>query len=505
MKKNHKRISAAVLSLALGFSIAGAPAFAPFASAQTTITAGEASTVDLTAKVSLTINKYDSLPVTNPLALPGLPRTDATFDIKRIPLTNELDTLAGWQELAAFDSTDPASLALPTTFTMTTVGGTITETNTSQPLLTVGAYLVVEQPKAGFTEAAPFVVTLPFTDSTTGDWSYDQVVHPKNQANINIDKDVVDLGATLGSTSAYTISAPLPAGDLTTLVISDDLPAQLGPATGVTIYTRTGGVDTAFTTSDTDIETTVGDGNVLSVAFGADDRDTLQGLRLTNADLEIVIKFNSQIVALPAVGGSIINHAEIDLGGGLEYSTSDPDNPNPGAETRLGALTINKRDASGNLIASAPTEGAEFQLWRCDTSNGGSLEVRGNALSAGTSSQTTLSTGTSGTVTIQGVQVIDFFNGAQPGANASDKLCVVETKAPAGFVLNPEPQEIQFNTVTTTDPYDMVVSVTNLAEDDVVNLPETGGNGTMAMIAAGVLVAAAGGAAAVRGNRARNK
>ncbi|WP_211439528.1 SpaH/EbpB family LPXTG-anchored major pilin [Corynebacterium glutamicum] len=503
MKKNHKRISAAVLSLALGFSIAGAPVFAPIASAQASISAGQASTVDLTEDVSLTINKYDSLPVTDPADLPGLPRTDATFDIKRIPLTNELDTLAGWQELAAFDSTDPASLALPTTFTMTTVGGTITETNTSQPLLTVGAYLVVEQSKTGFTVADPFIVTLPFLDSANNNWSYDQVVHPKNQADINIDKDVVDLGATLGSTSAYTISAPLPAGDLTTLVISDDLPAQLGTATGVTIHTRTGGVETAFTPSDTVIAENGGDGNVLSVTFGTDDRATLQAERQTSADLEIVVKFNSEIVALPAVGDSIINHAEIDLGGGLQYSTADTGNPNPGAETRLGALTINKMNASGSLI-SGTAQGAEFQLWRCDTSNG-SLEVRGNALSAGTEGTTTLTTGTSGTVTIQGVQVIDFFNGGQPGTNASDKLCVVETKAPTGFVLNPEPQEIQFNNVTTSDPYDMEVSVTNLAEDDVVNLPETGGNGTMAMIAAGVLVAAAGGAAAVRGNRARNK
>lgn len=49
----------------------------------------------------------------------------------------------------------------------------------------------------------------------------------------------------------------------------------------------------------------------------------------------------------------------------------------------------------------------------------------------------------------------------------------------------------------------MVVNVTNLEDTITGQLPATGGNGTMILIGAGVLVAAAGGAAAVRGNRAR--
>ena len=49
-----KRISAATLSLALGFTIAGAPMLAPVASAQ--ISQNDVSSVDLTADASLTIN-----------------------------------------------------------------------------------------------------------------------------------------------------------------------------------------------------------------------------------------------------------------------------------------------------------------------------------------------------------------------------------------------------------------------------------------------------------------
>lgn len=121
MNPTSKRISAAVLSLALGFTIAGAPILAPVASAQTSITAGEASTVTLGSNVSLTINKYDGLPVTDPADLDNLAPLDATFEIRKVQLTNNLDTLAGWQELSGYTpSTAPTDDAAFTPISVTT-------------------------------------------------------------------------------------------------------------------------------------------------------------------------------------------------------------------------------------------------------------------------------------------------------------------------------------------------------------------------------------------------
>lgn len=63
MNKTHKRISAAVLSLALGFSVAGATALAPMAAAQI-----ESTIIDDINEIqpTLTIEKYIGMPVGGP-------------------------------------------------------------------------------------------------------------------------------------------------------------------------------------------------------------------------------------------------------------------------------------------------------------------------------------------------------------------------------------------------------------------------------------------------------
>lgn len=504
MKKTHKRISAAVLSLALGFSVAGAPALTPMASAQISATQ-PASTVDLGADVYLTITKYEGLPVTDPADLDDLNRL-AGFDFLIQQVDGiDLSTTAGWEAVADLDA-DTSGLTLTDVATVTTDGnGVATIDTTTTPAFGVGVYLVTEQAKSGYTVAAPFFVTLPFTDSETGVWNYSQVVHPKNQADINIEKDVADLGVTLGQEVTYTISAPLPAGDLTELAVVDDLPAELAPATNVRIFTGTSEADRAeFALTDGSTVTTGGDGNELTVSFGDVDLAALQTLRdAEESDLKIFVEFETTVTSLPA-DDVIENHASIDFGGSLVYSTADPDNPDDGAETRLGQLTINKVDVDEEPITS---DTAAFELWRCQADGDGGFTVIGDPLSAATSA-TDASTVTDSFVTtdgqaiLYGVQVRDWVNGGAPTPDIGEDLCVVETEAPAGYTLNPQPQQVNFDT-STPNEFDMVVDVINL--DDTIDgqLPSTGGMGTMAMIAGGLLVAVAGGFAALRGNRAR--
>ena len=90
MNPTSKRISAAVLSLALGFTIAGAPMLAPVASAQ--ISAGQVSNVDLDADVSLTINKYQGEFVENDGA-GNVPLDDVSFTVDKVQMTNQLKNL----------------------------------------------------------------------------------------------------------------------------------------------------------------------------------------------------------------------------------------------------------------------------------------------------------------------------------------------------------------------------------------------------------------------------
>lgn len=424
MNPTPKRISAAVLSLALGFTIAGAPILAPVVSAQTSITGGAASTVNLNSAVSLTINKYDGLPVTNTDDLANLAPLDATFTIEKVLLNNKLNTLAGWQELSGYTPTtaptDPDFTPISVTtdaetgrgvVRTTDDGTTIAGTNVVDPTFVVGAYVVTEVAKEGYSVAPPFLVTLPFTDSDTNDWNYDQVVHPKNQADVTVEKGVEDLGATIGSTLNYTISAPLPAGNLTSLEVLDNLPDELGAATNVVVSTRINNgaplvelplIDTTpVTTGGTDAVP-----NNLSIVFGDEDRAELESRRVGNQGLEIVVKFSAVITSLPD-NGTIVNHAVINLPGGLTYTT-DHGNPDDGAQTHLGDLII--RNVNNNTPAELIEGGsATYELWRCQADGTGGFHVISQVSAATDPAGPAVDTFTTagGTITLYGVQAID--------------------------------------------------------------------------------------------------
>ncbi|NLA54730.1 MAG: isopeptide-forming domain-containing fimbrial protein [Corynebacterium humireducens] len=493
MHKSNKRIAAAVVALALGFSTAGAGVFAPVAGAQDTTPAPIASTVNADAPASLTIQKYIGMPVggsgeynteiqdeLDKLA----PGAGFVFDIYALD-DYDLTTQAGWAALAGITAADIGTDALgnPTVATTGSDGTITTE-------LAVGAYLVKERDRAGYEPAPAFIVTLPFVNSD-GVWDYNQTVRPKNQAGaISIEKDVEDTGVTLNETLTYTIKAKVPEGTLEKLQFVDELPTELEFVEGSATVTAGATVVPATATVDTDNKLVI---NVTDLA-------AVQAARTEGEDLYITAEFQAKVAKLPT-DNVIENHALIDFGGELKYST-DPDHPDypgdedTGAETHLGSLTINKYNNATpqELITS---DEAKFQLYRCTGDDTNGYTTSGSPLKAVTGATGTtadvFSTGNAGTVTLQGVQMADWVNGAE----ATDTLCIVEIEAPEGFVINPEPQPV------TVDGYTMAANVTNLPDDVTGQLPATGGQGTMALIAAGVLVAAAGGAASVRANRAR--
>lgn len=505
MNNNHKRISAAVLALALGFSTAGAGIFAPVAGAQ--ISANQISNIDMDADVTLNIEKNVGLPVADG-DTSGLEKLGgAQFLIQKIEGI-DLQTLAGWRAVAALDPTAITNTltTIDTITTETTEGatkGTASISTTDYADFTVGVYLVTETAPDGYIGAAPFIVTLPFTDST-GAWSYKQTVKPKNQEESDIAKEVTDAGATLGSEVSYTISSSVPDGTITSLAVEDQLPTEL------TMVTATEDVAVPADVVVTSGVTTLVPGDDYGVALVSGKLTvTLTATGLAKLESDISVTFKTKITSLPG-DESIENHAIININdGAFTYTTepdpTDPTDPGTGAETRLSQLTINKYN-NAETPALITESAAEFELWRCETADeGDTYSVTGTKLEALATSAATTPVSTFATVdgqaTLYGVQVMDWVN----GETATDTLCIVETKAPTGYSLNPEPQPVNF-TEATDDGYAMVANVTNLttAEAGGGQLPSTGGMGTMALIAGGLVVAAAGGAAAVRGNRARS-
>lgn len=529
MNPTPKRISAAVLSLALGFTIAGASMIAPVASAQ--LVGGAVSTVNLTEDVELNIDKYIGETLENGGDL-NTRLGDVTFTVQKVEVP-ALNTLAGWNAVNAAQADLEAGNALSLTGdswakTTTTTAG-VSFTTQDDTGFGVGLYLVTESHNQNYTVAKPFLVALPYTDEN-GVWSYSQAVSPKNQT-VSIEKDVNDANARLGDEINYTISASIPAEALTSLIIEDELPAELGQASGIVV--RTTGVtnvgDSDTTLVPVDDYTVVDNGassdvnetndNDLTITLTEAGLDKINALRVANPGLQIVVEFAAEIVVLPA-NGVISNDA------GVTYpntAISTEDDPEGGTETRLGSLTVTKVDEAGDAISDQADTGfaATFELWRCSLNNG-IWEVSGSALPVITDPDTdtsaelpaapdTLPTDfstdpTTGIATVYGVQAFNFVNNTvlDPTTEIS-RLCLVETKAPKGYTMNPQPVPVQ--TYANTDPaagnYAMTANVTNLEDTITGQLPATGGNGTMILIGAGVLVAAAGGAAAVRGNRAR--
>lgn len=505
MHTKHKRISAAVLSLALGFSTIGSPVFIPTASAQTTITAGQASTVDTTQVASLTIEKYLGEPVgqhgTTIPADTTLTGFEAEFTIQQVTGIN-LTTVDGWnivKQLSDDVATGTAPAAAIAKISGLSFGTDVSQTteatdsySTTFSNLGVGVYLVTETPQDNIQPAKPFFVTLPYTTTDGTGWSYDLTVKPKNQGTDHVTKTVADELATLGSTSTYTIEMTVPSeGDLTSINVKDTLPAELTyVADSVKVY-HTSKV------AGNEITSFANDSTAAALDLKITDTTTLGTLK----GKTLIVEFDATIIALPTPvagnqGGDIDNHASIDLtiGGVTTTRTTDPDGP---TTTRLGTLTITKKNSAGATITA---DSANFQVWRCSLEAGKWKVVDGGPLAKGlTEPKTTDFSTTDGEATIDGVQMADYVNDAEV-ITTTDTLCVVETKAPEGYVLNPEPQPV---TVTVPYDYTMTADVTNLTQEEggTGQLPATGGGGTLAMIAAGVLVAIAGGFAALRGNR----
>lgn len=226
---------------------------------------------------------------------------------------------------------------------------------------------------------------------------------------------------------------------------------------------------------------------------------TLTGDGIEKLGTEVQVKFSAVIDSLPA-DDAIENEASVIINDGQISYITDPDKP---TTTILADLTINKVGKDQQLIT---TGSAKFELWRCEAEGDG-YKVVGEKLSAATSATdaTTVTnefTTVNGQANLYGVQAMDFVNGVDVDGGL---LCAVETQAPEGYSLNPAPVPVNYADETNASGYDMVVSVINLTEEEAGSgqLPSTGGQGTMALIAAGVLVAAAGGAASVRANRAR--
>ncbi|PFG18721.1 SpaH/EbpB family LPXTG-anchored major pilin [Serinibacter salmoneus] len=440
---------------------------------------------------------------------PGTPTIDGVvFTITQ--LDYDLNTNAGWTDLAALEGDVDAALVLGGGYTSsveTGAAGTAGEALFEN--IPVGAYLVKEtDTPPGVTAAAPFIVTVPITNpDSTDEWLYDVYVYPKNAVTEAPEKTVSDASAAgLGDPVVYTITSEIP--DLNTgqsidlYAVRDTLAPQL-TLTGVTV---------AFVGTQTGAPLDTADYVVTPTppAAGADVivKFTASGLgKLTaNQDLQVATTITTFVNEVSATG-IIANAPALYPNGpswGPDITTPAPDPASPGVpgtpvETRWGNISLTK--VSAGTDDGLP--GASFQVY---TSREAAIEGDPNEAVAAdddgdpaTPPVTTFTTGTDGLLTISGLRYSEFADGeAIVAPGEPQTYWLREITAPDEHELLAEP----YGPITVDGvPVDGELEIENAPANGGFELPFTGATGQWMYPAAGALLLAGAGLVLVARNR----
>lgn len=492
---SRARVRSIAAATALGIALATGTIGASPALAQPT----PVSNIDFKKKGSVTVHKRDLGNDTtvdptgneNPNA-PGSALEGSEFVL--FPVTNaDLTSNAGF---AAARALTPATAELGARIAATGVSGAVHTFDE----LPVGLYLLRETTApAGYTPAADSLVFVPMTnyDDRT-EWNYDIHVYPKN-SKTEVVKEVEDAGQHAGDTLRYTITSDIPnlAGENTTIskyVVQDDLD-ETRLADPVISIVITDGTSITQLAKGTDYELEINPDTLkITATFTETGLKTLTDAKRDNASVKVVTTIDATITEIGEGSGVIENEATVisNNGGGGGDTTTDSNE----VESYFGKLRVNKSGEDDVALA-----GAVFELYECtdqDSLGNGPLTVGGEKF---------WTTNNEGTFTIDALHVTDFEDGKE--ITPDQKYCLVETKAPEGYELLPEPVEINFtraaigetSNVPGDDAVTLVAEIENI-KTVAPELPLTGGAGIGLLAGFGAAIVGAGAWVARRLNKA---
>lgn len=474
-KSPLRRIAAAASALALVG--ASAVAFSAPASAAGFVPPGEGTG-------SLTLHKYekDNMPG-NPLEGVVFTRQSVGTMVGGVCTAPDLNTPAGW-ELAnsIIDSFDEVTGAMgvgcligaPTEFPATLADGSTTASGLK------GLYIIKETspgPNLIVAPAVPFIVSVPMPVEEGSAWDFSVDAYPKNTlttvtptktvGDTNVDGSVVP-----GALVPWTITVPVPvaAFPYTTIEVSDT------PSAGHTFTAWTSvklnGID--LDAADYDATgnplklTDSGLAKVNAIAAGATPEvaNLTVGLTTTvNADVE---------------PGTLTNEASVKLNGQTK-PTGEP-------QSHWGKIIVTKH-VKGN--ENAVLKDAAFNIYAKGAAATCEAAISGGAAVVA-----------SGTTDVNGEfsKILWIANAQAADTSVKTKAyCLVETAAPAGYILDSTPREFVLSTNNAN--HTTTVMFPNVKPSSA-ELPLTGAGGTLAMTVSGlVLVGAGAGAIAVSRRR----
>ena len=514
-------------ALALPAATSATQAAPAFGLAATTERAPSLVDLDATRTGSITIHKLVKNDNNGTTAGNGLedanasgdPLGNVTFTAER--LTNvDLTTQAGWEKLASYNGNVDTAKA-------DGVDAAKEKTTGADGLakfdgLTLGAYIVTETvTPAGYVGSKPFIITVPMTHPTDlNKWVYDVHAYPKN-SKAGVDKTVNDADTpAIGSAISYTIKSDVPAAESLAyydVVDQYDKRVEL-PEANVALKLINGKTGEVALVKDTDYKLKAADGTdgktkFWTAEFTAAGRQKLVENRKDDTtkvqmDLSGTVKdkvdtdglFKNKAILLPNAPSN---------GWTPESGTvPPPDYPNSEVVSKFGKVKITKVSAKDT---TAKLQGAEFEVYKCTpqstpTTNFESVDaILDKKLSpAGTATYTT---GTDGTVTIDGLRNNDWENNEAVAEADRGWYCLVETKAPDGFELQTRPiafQVLQTNSDADNE-YTLATTVKDVPKNGGFNLPLTGAAGIGVLIGAGALLVGGSGAIALANKRRKDQ
>jgi fimbrial isopeptide formation D2 family protein/LPXTG-motif cell wall-anchored protein len=229
--------------------------------------------------------------------------------------------------------------------------------------------------------------------------------------------------------------------------------------------------------------------NTLTVDFTATGRAVLAA----DPTAKVLVTVNSTVSTVGEIANTALVYPNA---ASFTITPGQPNGPvvTPPVITKWGDIVLHKKDSQ----SSAALAGAVFSVYptQADALAGT------NAISVGGASSWT--TDASGNLVISGLRYSNWANGATvtPGQPGYQSYWLVETKAPSGYELLAQPVE---TTVTSNDPSVVTVTINNVPHNAGFQLPLTGGVGTWALTAGGILVLAGAGLFMVTGRRKRNE